>query len=414
MTASRVHYDTHTGFPFLYRTPDAKSRAVLIPWNTDAPIYHPPWATGGLILINMVVFVALLASGASAEAIEPWMLVYGDGLHPLQWLTSIFLHAGFFHLLGNMVFLWAFGLVVEGKLGWLRFTAVYLGIGVAQSALEQLCMLGAESGGSLGASAAIYGLLAIAMVWAPSNELSCILLVGIRPISFDISILALAFIYLGIEIVTAAVDGFGWGSSLLHLSGAALGFGVGVWMLKTDRVDCEGWDLFAVLAGREGEKTKKRKRRKTAKAKDESAAGEQAAVQRDAAQGEILRLLKEGHARGAHALNRKMTQTDADWQLPEGDSRELTRKLLESEAWPEAVESMVDHLRRFPDAVRVRLKLAQVLVRNERRPAQALRVLDKLPADSLPESLQPVRVKLIDEATRLREQAPVELACEDW
>ncbi len=276
-------------------------------------------------------------------------------------------------------------------------------------------MLGADGGGSLGASAAIYGLLAIAMVWAPSNELSCILLVGIRPISFDISILALAFIYLGIEIITAAVVGFGWGSSLLHLSGAALGFGVGVWMLKTDRVDCEGWDLFAVLAGREGEKAKKRKQRKSAKAEGEIPAGEQAAAQRDAARAEILRLLKEGHARGAHALNKKMTQTDGDWQLPEGDSRELTRKLLDSEAWPEAVESMVDHLRRFPDAVRVRLKLARNsrCAMNVARPKQ-LRVLEKLPAGSLPESLQPVRVKLIDEATRLREQAPVELACEDW
>ena len=50
----------------------------------------------------------------------------GDGIHPLQWLTNIFLHAGFFHLVGNMIFLWTFGFVVEGKLGWLPFTALYL------------------------------------------------------------------------------------------------------------------------------------------------------------------------------------------------------------------------------------------------------------------------------------------------
>ncbi len=387
---------------------------MLIPWNTDAPIYHPPWATGAFILINTIVFVALLASGAPAEQVEPWILTYGDGLHPLQWFTSIFLHAGFLHLLGNMVFLWAFGLVVEGKLGWLRFAAVYLGIGVGQSALEQVCMLGADSGGSLGASAAIYGLLAIAMVWAPRNDLSCILLVGVRPYSFDISILALSFIYLAIEIATAAIDGFGWGSSTLHLSGAALGFGVAVWLLKSDRVDCEGWDLFAVLAGREGEKVKKRKKRKSAKSADQHATSLQSEANQAAALIEIQRLLREGHTRGAYALNKKMAQTAADWQLPEPDSRQLITKMLESEAWPESIELMASHLARFPDAVRVRLKLAQVLVRNERRPAQALRVLAKLPEGKLPAALEPVRKKLLDEATDLREQSPVELACEDW
>ncbi|HET6881912.1 MAG TPA: rhomboid family intramembrane serine protease [Pirellulales bacterium] len=386
---------------------------MLIPWNTDAPIYHPPWATGGLILINTIVFVAVVASGAPAEEIEPWMLNYGDGLHPLQWLTGNFLHAGFFHLLGNMIFLWAFGLVVEGKLGWWRFTAVYLGMGIVQSALEQICMLGAEGGGSLGASGIIYGLLAMAMVWAPRNELSCILILGFRPISFEVSILVLSTIYIGIEIATAALDGFGWGTSVLHLSGAALGFGVGTWLLKSGQADCEGWDLYSVLAGREGEKSKKRKKSKKKKS-EVQADPQRTEANRVAALAEIQRLLNEGHARGAHALNKKMSQASAGWQLPEPDSRQLIAKLLEAEARPEAIELMVAHLGCYPDAHRVRLRLAQVLVQNERRPAQALRVLAKLPEGSLPATLEPLRQKLIDEATKLQEKGPVELACEDW
>lgn len=387
---------------------------MLIPWNTDAPIYYPPWATGGLILINTFVFMAVWVSGAPLEEIEPWMLTYGDGLHPLQWVTSNFLHAGLFHLLGNMIFLWAFGLVVEGKLGWWRFTAVYLLLGIVQSAIEQVCMLGADGGGSLGASAIIYGLLAMAMAWAPSNELSCILILGFRPISFEISILVLSMIYLGIEIGTSALEGFGWGTSTLHLSGAALGFAVATWLLKSGRVDCEGWDLYAVFAGREGEKVKKRKKRKPKTKAELQAASQRLEANRAAAVAEIQRLLAQGNARGAYALNKKMSQTVGEWGLSEPDSRQLTAKMLEAEAWPESVELMVSHLARFPDAVRVRLKLAQVLVRNERRPAQALRVLAKLPPGSLPAALEAVRKKLLDEATRLREQAPVELACEDW
>jgi membrane associated rhomboid family serine protease len=386
---------------------------VLIPWNTDAPIYHPPWATGALIVINTVVFVAVLASGAEVEQVEPWILTYGDGLHPLQWITSNFLHADFFHLLGNMVFLWAFGLVVEGKLGWWRFTTIYLGMGIVQCALEQLCMLGADGGGSLGASGVIFGLLAMAMVWAPQNELNCIFLLGLRPISFEISIIALSMIYIGIEIATAALEGFGWGSSILHLIGAAVGFGVGTWLLKTDRVDCEGWDLYAVWAGREGEKVKKRKKKKPKSKAELQAANQKLEQNRAAALAEIQRLLAQGNVRGVYAINKKMSQTIKDWQLAEPDSRQLIAKMLEAEAWSESIELMVSHLAHFSDAARVRLRLAQVLIQNERRPAQALRVLAKLPGN-LPAALEPLRKKLLAEAKQLQEQAPVELACEDW
>src|SRR5437879_9699033 len=100
---------------------------MIIPWNTDAPIYHFPWATLGLIGVNTAVLGVLIASAPDIEWIEPYLLTYGDGLHPVQWVTSAFIHAGIGHLVGNMIFLWAFGLVVEGKLGWWRFLLVYLG-----------------------------------------------------------------------------------------------------------------------------------------------------------------------------------------------------------------------------------------------------------------------------------------------
>ncbi len=57
------------------------------------------------------------------------------------------------HLVGNMFFLWGFGLVVEGKLGWWRFLLLYLTIGAIYSVIIQTSMLGATEGGALGASA---------------------------------------------------------------------------------------------------------------------------------------------------------------------------------------------------------------------------------------------------------------------
>ena len=138
---------------------------MLLPWNTDAPIYHFPWATIGLIAVNTLVFFATL----EAPDAEQWCLAYGDGLQPIQWITSNFMHSGFMHLVGNMIFLWGFGLVIEGKLGWWRFLLVYLGIGAIECAAEQMAMQD-RIGYAMGASSIIYGLLAMSVVWAPQEN----------------------------------------------------------------------------------------------------------------------------------------------------------------------------------------------------------------------------------------------------
>lgn len=88
---------------------------MLIPLRTDAPLYHGPWATIALIVINVVV--QIWATATRYEHVDPYLVEYGV-INPLQWFTSIFLHLGWMHLIGNMVFLWVFGQVVEGKIGW--------------------------------------------------------------------------------------------------------------------------------------------------------------------------------------------------------------------------------------------------------------------------------------------------------
>lgn len=283
----------------------------MIPISTDAPIYHYPVVSIGLIVVNVIVF-AMTGAGMDPELIEPWALSHGQGLHPVQWVTSNFIHGGFGHLIGNMIFLWGFGLVVEGKLGWWKYLLVYLGIGVAQCALEQTCMLGhdpvvtlqerlAEAGFdieqqkqeyadglredghseeeiaealsdfdaefesesleliiasgpsmSFGASSILYGLLAICLVWAPKNEVTVLVIILYRAATFEVTIMTFACWYIGLEILTASFSGFSMGSATLHAMGAVIGFGVGVALFKMKLVDCEDWDLFAVMSGHYG------------------------------------------------------------------------------------------------------------------------------------------------------------------
>ncbi len=88
-----------------------------------------------------------------------------------------------------------FGLVVEGKLGWWRFLLVYLTIGVIYGALIQIVMLGAEPGVVLGASGVLFGLLAISLFWAPKNDMSCVLWLGMFSRLVEVPITLFATIY---------------------------------------------------------------------------------------------------------------------------------------------------------------------------------------------------------------------------
>ena len=62
---------------------------ILIPIGTDAPLYHRPFATIGLIAANVAVFAFTIAGEN-----EGWLLRYGEGLHPMEWIASAFFHFG--------------------------------------------------------------------------------------------------------------------------------------------------------------------------------------------------------------------------------------------------------------------------------------------------------------------------------
>ena len=155
------------------------------------------------------------------------------------------------HLAGNMIGLWGFGLVVEGKIGWKKFLGVFLGIGVSQCAIEQVMAMGSD-GGSFGASAIVFGLLAMSLVWAPENEMSC-LWWFFRPFFVEVSIATYSALVLSLQVATAMLSGSSLGSEVLHLMGAAIGFVLATVMVKRGLVDCEGWDLYSVIAGRHRE-----------------------------------------------------------------------------------------------------------------------------------------------------------------
>lgn len=129
-----------------------------------------PVATFGLILANLAAFQAELAAGGLSSC-------YAHGLVPAQFLetgdlapvfSSLFLHdpGTVFHLGCNMAFLAVFGTVVEREIGSLRFLAFYLAAGVAGGLLH-IAVDPSATTPLVGASGAIFGLVAVAGVLRP-------------------------------------------------------------------------------------------------------------------------------------------------------------------------------------------------------------------------------------------------------
>lgn len=150
-----------------------------------------PLANIGIIVFNFLVFFyeLSLSSGPLNKFFLDYSLipceytnhcaVYAGTPHPF-WLTlfsSMFMHAGWAHILGNMLFLFVFGNHVERSMGHLRYVAFYLICGLGASALEIATAVNSNVPG-LGASGAIAGVLAGFLVLYPNAKIGSLISLG--------------------------------------------------------------------------------------------------------------------------------------------------------------------------------------------------------------------------------------------
>ena len=175
-----------------------------------------PWITWGLIAVNVVVFLYQVSLGADAQAfmfaysVVPVALTHGipqtslPGVPAhipfhtpstvyLTLITSMFLHAGWLHIGGNMLFLYIFGDNVEDRMGHIPYLLFYLFCGVV-AGITQVAVDPGSSIPSLGASGAIAGVLAAYLVLFPLARVRTIIF-----IVFFFTIVTLpAFVLIGI------------------------------------------------------------------------------------------------------------------------------------------------------------------------------------------------------------------------
>ena len=221
----------------------------MIPLRDRNPTRRTPVITIGLIVACFAAFaleLSITASGGDAvlgRFFERWGAVPADitaalesgdyfGQATLGMFTSMFLHGGWLHLLGNMLFLWIFGNNVEDRLGRVPFLIFYLVGGIA-AALTQVVIDPRSDIPLVGASGAIAAALGAYIVLFPGARILSLVFLGFFYQLLEVP----ALILLGVWFLLQLVSGFaafdtetaqGGVAFFAHIGGFVLGVVVGV------------------------------------------------------------------------------------------------------------------------------------------------------------------------------------------
>lgn len=177
----------------------------MIPIGNASRRVQMPLATYLLIALNVIVFGLQWWNGdpfTLRYALVPNNVVHGQALVTI--FTSMFMHAGLLHIIGNMVYLWVFGPPLEDVMGSIPFAVFYLLCGAAATAMQVIVNPYSQVP-NLGASGAIAGVLGGYILLFPRDSIQTVSLLGGGVLSNRIS----AVVLIGFWFLLQLVSGFG-------------------------------------------------------------------------------------------------------------------------------------------------------------------------------------------------------------
>ena len=184
----------------------------MIPISDDNPARLTPLVTVAIIILCVAAFVWELSLGRQADAavyafgFKPVTLLRGETeIAVITILTSMFVHGGFLHVGGNMLYLWIFGNNVEDAMGHVKFIVFYLVSGVA-AALSMAWMDPSSNVPMVGASGAISGVLAAYVLLYPRARVTVIVPLGIIFYPMKISATWVVGFWFVLQLLSAALS----------------------------------------------------------------------------------------------------------------------------------------------------------------------------------------------------------------
>ncbi len=210
---------------------------MVFPLKDLNPTERFPFVTVGLIAVNAIVFIYELTLGQgldtffAAFGMVPYEITHstdlvgsakglpivhapGPSFVQLTILTSMFLHGGFFHILGNMLYLWVFGNNIEDLLGPVKFLLFYLLCGFAAAGAHILTDP-SSTVPTVGASGAVSGVLGAYLIVHPRAKVLTLLFLGIiiRPMLVPAGVILVLWfvlqIFSGVASLSTGIQGGG-------------------------------------------------------------------------------------------------------------------------------------------------------------------------------------------------------------
>ena len=213
----------------------------MIPIRDEIKTHRTPIVNYALVVINVLVFLWMFLNSGNLESIYyEYALIPSNFLNGIDLgdvkdvFTSMFMHGGWMHLIGNMLYLWIFGVNIEDRLGHIGYLIFYLAGGIAAALLQTLISPSSQIP-MVGASGAIAGVLGAYLVMYPNSRVYTFI-----PIGFYARVrLVPAVVVLGLWFLLQLISGVGSLGALdqggtayfAHIGGFIFGLIVG-WMFK--------------------------------------------------------------------------------------------------------------------------------------------------------------------------------------
>jgi membrane associated rhomboid family serine protease len=223
----------------------------MFPIRDDNPTFLTPYATYALIAANVLAWVLLQGMGAEpmlGRSVCTLGLIPGELLHNIEpgiripagpstvcvlndashWYTvvsSMFLHGGWLHLIGNMWFLWIFGNNVEDSMGHVRFVVFYL-LGGLAAAAAQVLVNPASTVPMVGASGAIGGVMGAYILLYPRVHVHMLIFLGFFVTTIAVPAVFMLAYWLALQLISGLVslgNGGGGVAFWAHVGGFATG-----------------------------------------------------------------------------------------------------------------------------------------------------------------------------------------------
>ncbi|HEX6641757.1 MAG TPA: rhomboid family intramembrane serine protease [Thermoanaerobaculia bacterium] len=227
----------------------------MIPLRHTLPRTRVPVVNRALVGANVAIFIAQLFLGSMTEQVIqtfgfiPVRFVHPEAFHYVWWevaitlATSLFLHGGFVHLAGNMIYLWVFGGAIEDDLGHARYFFFYIACGAVGS-LTHTLLFPQSAIPSIGASGSIAGILGAFLVLRPHARIVTLFPLVVYWAMAEIPAIVFLPVWFGMQFFNGflslesarrvqEVAGIAWWA---HVGGFVFGAAVaGLWRLRARR-----------------------------------------------------------------------------------------------------------------------------------------------------------------------------------